>query len=151
MPSFLKHSYVLTIIKGRFPSFLFIIPLSLFCWFFIIHTPETEPEPSLLFLRSLSLLPLIPSISPRLSRLQFICSVMSASLWPCGLQHTRLPCPSPTPGVYSNSCPLRQGYHPTISSSVILFSSCLQSLPASGSFQWVSSSHQVAKVLEFQL
>ena len=59
---------------------------------------------------------------------------MSDSLWPQGLQHTRLPCPSPSPGVYSNSCPLSQWCHPTISSSVVLFSFCLQSFPASGSF-----------------
>ena len=52
-----------------------------------------------------------------------------------GLQHARPPCPSPTPGVYSNSCPLSQWCHPTISSSVIPFSSCPQSFPASGSFQ----------------
>ena len=56
------------------------------------------------------------------------------SLWPHGLQHARLPCPSPTPAVCSNSCPSSQWCHPTISSSVIPFS-CLQSLPASGSFQ----------------
>ena len=61
-------------------------------------------------------------------------SVMSYFLWPHGLQHTRLPCPSPTPGAYSNSCPLSRWCHPTISSSVIPFSSCLQSFPASGSF-----------------
>ena len=67
--------------------------------------------------------------------LQFSCSVVSDSLWPHGLQHTRLPCLSPTPRVYSNSCPLRWWCHPTISSSVIPFSSCLQSFPASGSFQ----------------
>ena len=60
--------------------------------------------------------------------------VMSNSLWPHGLQHTRLPCPSLSPGVCSNSCPLRWWCHPTISSSVIHFSSCLQSFPASGSF-----------------
>ena len=60
---------------------------------------------------------------------------MSDSLQPHGLQHTRLPCPSPTPRVYSNSCPLNQWCHPTISSSVIPFSSCLQSFPASGTFQ----------------
>ena len=59
---------------------------------------------------------------------------MSDSLWPHGLQHTRPPCPSPTPGVYSNSCPLSQWCHPTISSSVVPFSTCLQSFPASGSF-----------------
>ena len=66
---------------------------------------------------------------------QFNCSVMSDSLWPHGLQHARLPCPSPTSGVYSNSCPLTQWCHPTISSPVITFSSCLQSFPATGSFQ----------------
>ena len=66
---------------------------------------------------------------------QFNCSVMADSLQPRGLQHTRLPCPSATPGVYSNSCPLSQWCHPTISSSVIPFSSCVQSFPASGSFQ----------------
>ena len=66
---------------------------------------------------------------------QFSCSVVSDSLQPHGPQHTRPPRPSPTPGVYSNSCPLSQWCHPTISLSVIPFSSCLQSFPASGSFQ----------------
>ena len=75
---------------------------------------------------------------------------MSKSLQPHGLQQVRPLCPSPTPRVYSNSCPLRQWCHPTMSSSVIPFSSCLQTFPASGSFP-VSSSHQVVKVLEFQL
>ena len=60
---------------------------------------------------------------------------MSDSLWPHGLQHTRPPCPSPTPGVSSNSCPSSRWCHPTISSSVVPFSSHLQSFPASGSFQ----------------
>ena len=59
---------------------------------------------------------------------------MSNSLWPRGLQHARLPCPSPTPGAYSNSCPLHRWCHPTISSSFVPFSSRLQSFPASGSF-----------------
>ena len=66
---------------------------------------------------------------------QFSGSVMSDSLQTHGLQHTRPPCPSWTPRVYSNSCPLSPWYHPTISSSVISFSSCLQSVPASGFFQ----------------
>ena len=66
---------------------------------------------------------------------QFSHSVISNSLWPHGLWHARLPCASPTPGVYSNSCPLSQWCHPTISFSVIPFSSHLQSFPASGSFQ----------------
>ena len=65
---------------------------------------------------------------------QFSHSVVSDSLWPHGLQHARPPCPSPTPGVYSNSCPLSWWGHPTISSSVFPFSSCLQCFPASGSF-----------------
>ena len=62
-------------------------------------------------------------------------SVVSNSLQPHGLQHARPPCPSPTPGVYSNSCPLSWWCHPAISSSVVPFSSHLQSFPASGSFQ----------------
>ena len=60
---------------------------------------------------------------------------MSDSLLPHWLQYARLPCPSPTPRAYSNSCPSSQWCHPTISSSLILFSSCLQSFPASGSLQ----------------
>ena len=60
---------------------------------------------------------------------------MSNSLWPRGLQHARTPCLSPTLGVYSDSCPLSQRCHPTISSSVVPFSSHLQSFPASGYFQ----------------
>ena len=73
------------------------------------------------------------------------------ALRPHGLQHARLPCPSPSPGVYSNSCPLSWCCGPAISSSVAPFSSCLQSCPAAGSFQWLSLSHQVARVLELQL
>ena len=65
---------------------------------------------------------------------QFSCSVVSDSLRPYGLQHTRLPCPSPAPGVYSNPCPSSRWCHPAISSSVVPFPSCPQSLPASGSF-----------------
>ena len=64
---------------------------------------------------------------------QFSRSVVSDSLWLHGLQHTRIPCPSPTPRVYANSCPLSQWCHPTISSSVVPFSR-LQSFPATGSF-----------------
>ena len=75
---------------------------------------------------------------------------MSNSLRPHGLQHSMPPCPSPTPRVCPNSCPLSWWCHPTISSSVILFSSC--PLPQHQSlFQWISSSHQVLKVLVFQL
>ena len=68
---------------------------------------------------------------------QFSHSVVSNSLQPHELQHARLTCPSPTPGVYSNSCPSRRWCHPAISSSVIPFSSCLLSFPASGSFPMI--------------
>jgi len=70
-----------------------------------------------------------------ISSIQFSFLVMSESLWPHGLQHARPPCPSSTPRTYSNSCPLSWWCHPTISFSVIPFSSHLQSFPASGSFQ----------------
>ena len=71
--------------------------------------------------------------APKLS-VQFSHSVVSNSLWPHGLQHGRSPCPSPTPRGYPNSCPLSQWCNHTISSSVVPFSSCPQSFPASGSF-----------------
>ena len=70
-----------------------------------------------------------------LGSVQFSSSVVSDFLWPHEPQHSRPPCPSTTPGVYPNSCPLSWWCHPTISSSVISFSSCPQSFPASGSFQ----------------
>ena len=69
------------------------------------------------------------------SSVQFSHSVVCDSLWPHGLQHAGLSCPSPTPGACSNSCPWSQWCHSTISSSVVPFSACLQSFPASGSFQ----------------
>ena len=77
--------------------------------------------------------------------LLFSCSVVSDSLWPPGLQHSRPPCPSPTPGACSNSCASSCWCHPIISSSVVPFSSCLQSLLASGSLirsQFFASSDQ---------
>ena len=77
--------------------------------------------------------------------IQFSHSVMSNSLWTHEPQHARLPCPLPTAGVYPNPCPLSQWFHPTISSSVVPFSSCPQSSPASGSFpmsQFFSSGGQ---------
>ena len=75
------------------------------------------------------------------------------TLRPHESQHARPPCPSPTPTVYSDSCPSSWWCHPAISSSVVPFSSCPQSPPTpqhQGLFQWVSSSHEVAKVFEFQ-
>ena len=77
---------------------------------------------------------LVSTLSRRISSGQFSWSVMFDSLQTHGLQHSRPPCPSPTPGVYSNSCPSSRWCHPTISSSTGPFSSCPQSLPASGSF-----------------
>ena len=73
-------------------------------------------------------------LSKCISSVQFSRSVMSDSLRPHGLQHARPSCPSPTPRVHSNSCPLSQWCHPNISSSVLPFASPLQSFPASGSF-----------------
>ena len=96
-----------------------------FCFFYQEFHPHLFP---CLLTCSLAL-----SISP-LSSVQFSCSVVSNSLWPHESQHARPPCPSPTPIVYSNSCSLSQQCHPAISSSVVPFSSCPQSLPASGSF-----------------
>ena len=90
------------------------------------------------FIPPLSSHPMINSLSFRASinfiSVQFRCSVLSNSLRPHGLQHARPPCPSPTPGVYSNPCPLSRWCHPTTSSSVIPFCSCPQSFPASESF-----------------
>ena len=93
---------------------------------------------------------IISTLNIKSRSVQFSCSVMSDSLQPHGLQHATPPCPSPAPGAYPNSGSLSWWCHSTISSSVVPFS-CPQSLPSSGSFKWVSSSHEVAKVLEFQL
>ena len=77
----------------------------------------------------------LPTFNPHLGfSLLFSYKVVSDSLWGHGLQHARLPCPSLFPGICSKSCPLSQWYHPTISSSVVPFSSCLQFFPASGFF-----------------
>ena len=83
------------------------------------------------FLRSLNIHLYYCPVILLLSWVQFSCSVVPDSLRPHESHHTRLPCPSPTPGVHSNSCPLSQWCHPAISSSVVPFSSCPQSLPAS--------------------
>ena len=99
----------------------------LLCYLNKIHTQDNTCD----FRYCLSLL--IGTSTNKVS--QFSRSIISDSLRPHGLQHARPPCPSPTPGIYSNSCPLSQWCHPAISSSVVPFSSCLQSFPASGSFQ----------------
>ena len=86
-----------------------------------------------------------------MASVQFSRSVVSDSLRPHGLQHARPPCPSPTPRVYSNSCPLSQWCHPTILSSVGPFSSCPQSFPPSGSFQMSQLFASGGQSMEFQL
>ena len=78
---------------------------------------------------------LIRSVNTTLCSIQFSSVFESDSLQPHESQHARPPCPSPTPGIYPNPCPLSRWCHPTISSSVVPFSSCPQSFPASGSFQ----------------
>ena len=109
-------------------------PLLLWCW------PSTTPERVQGVVRHSAPGNLVGQGFRQLdvfqfSSVQFSHSVVSDSLRPHGLQHTRLPCPSPTPRVYSNPCSLSRWWHPIISSSVISFSSCLQSFPASESFQ----------------
>ena len=94
---------------------------------------------------------LIMASPPSYMSVEFSRSVMSNYLRPHGLQHTRPLCPSPTPGVYSNSCPLSWWCHPTTSTSVTPFSSHLLSFPASGSFLTSQFLPQVGKLLEFQL
>ena len=85
------------------------------------------------------------------SSVQFSCSALSDYLQPHGPQHTRSPSPSPTPRAHPNPCPSSRWCHPTILSSVIPFCSWPNPFQHQGLFQWVSSSHEVAKVLEFQL
>ena len=88
--------------------------------------PTQAPSPGTFLLRRW--------LSTMVDILQFSRSVVSNSLQPPGLQHTRPPCPSPTPRACSNSCRSSRSWPPTISSSVVPFSSCFQSFPASGSF-----------------
>ena len=102
----------------------------IFCFFFLIFFPHT-----LLYFSSV----------------QFSHSVVSDCLRLHESQHARPPCPSPTPGVHPNSCALSRWCHPAISSSVVPFSSCPNPSQHQGLFQWVNSSHEVARVLEFQL
>ena len=111
------------------------IGLHLLVWFWRFDgdgcTPFCVGSTDLFFPQSNAYLPL--SHCSQIS-VQFSCSVMSDSLRPHEPRHARPPCPSPTPGVHPNPCPLSRGYHPTISSFVVPFSSRLQSFPALGSF-----------------
>ena len=120
--SFLPSTLLYTLILN-----LYVVPVlhSLCLFFFLQLTCE---------LASLSPFCRVSSVSS-VQSVQFSLTVVSDSLWLHGLQRTRPPCPLPTPRVYSNSCPLSHWCHPTISSSVVPFSSCLQSFLATGSFQ----------------
>ena len=124
-----------------------VVQITLFNSIIIFSSPEKET----LYLKTLYLLAVTPlSHSPQFSSVQFSRSVVSDTLRPHGLRHTRLPCPSLTPGAYSNSRPSCRWCHSTISSSVIPFP-IFNLSQHQGLFQWVSSLHQVAKILEFQL
>ena len=114
-------------------------------WFFINFSSEETLRMKFMSLKGL----FYPEVL-QFSSVQFSRSVMSDSLRPYELQHARPPCPSPTPGVYSNSCLSSQWYHPVISSSVIPSPPAPNPSQHQGLFQWVNSSHEVAKVLELQ-
>ena len=94
---------------------------------------------------------MIYSFCMSINSVQFSRSVVCDSLRPHELQHARTSCPTPPPGAHQNPCPLSRWCHPTISSSAISFSSCPRSFLHQGLFKWVSSMHEVAKELEFQL
>ena len=118
-------------IKKMWNIYIYIFCVYIYIYI-CIHTQNTAQQ----FLKEDEILPFVTTWMDlsAFHSVQFSRSVVSNSLLPHGLQHTRLPCPSPTPGAYSDSCLSSQWCHPTISSSVIPFSSCLQSFPASGSF-----------------
>ena len=113
---FKSSRYILSSVKGKFT--------------FLLEEQTSHYDPNVHFPENYSVLAPCHMFQP----VQFSRSLMSDSLQPHGLQHARLPCPSPTLGACSNSCPSSQWCHPTISSSGIPFSSCLQSFPASGPF-----------------
>ena len=124
----------------------------LWCWRRLWRVPWTAKRPNQSILKE---------ISPDYSleglmlnpKLQYSGHLMQRanSLWPHGLQHARLPCPSPTPGACSNSCPSSHWCHPTISSLSSPSPPAPNPSQHQSLFQWVNSSHEVAKVLEFQL
>ena len=115
-------------------SHLSKVPLQSFQYRVAFDRRENGLTLGLSFLKNNRLLMNVDVINQNQSVSQFSHSVMSNSLQPHGLKHARLPCPSPTPGAYSKFCSSSQWCHPTISSSVIPFSSHLQLIPASGSF-----------------
>ena len=141
LPARAKHHHLLPVWLSQLPKWSPDLKqfLSLSCSISSERLPSSPPRFLLAACRILE--------ACQFSSVQFSHSVVSNSLWPRGRQHTRPPCPSPTPGVYPNSCPLSQWCHPAISSSVVPFSSHLQSFPASGSFQMTFSSQQANSVV----
>ena len=124
------------------------LPLFLLSWTFFFFTLSSLILHGAIFLQDIwSFI----ECGIQFTSVQFSHSVMSDSLWSHESQNARPPCPSPSPGVHSDSHPLSRWCHPAISSSVIPFSSCPQFLPASESFPMSQLSLEVAKVLEFQL
>ena len=128
MEALFSLPYILLGQSSPFFPFLDCLRLSVFFYFI------SEINPNLLNTGIFSKSHIWTSQQYSVSSVQFSCSLVSDSLQPHESQHTRPPCPSPAAGVYSNSCSLSRWCHPAISSSVIPFSSCPQSLPASGSF-----------------
>ena len=116
---------------------LFTAPHPNITWWKYFHKKNPFPlfEDNCVFLSNEHWTHLNSLLKLSFSSVQFSCSVVSDSLQPHELHHARPPCPSPTPGFYPNPCPLSWWCHPTISSSVVPFSSCPQSFPVSGSFQ----------------
>ena len=118
--------------------------------FFKYHFYKFQIQIFVDFIPCIFLSQIIICLSMLFSSIQFRRSVMSDSLQPHESKHARPPCPSPTPRVHLNSCPLSRWCHPAISSSVVPFSSSPNPSQHQSLFHWVSSSHKVAKVLEFQ-
>ena len=134
---------------------IFLFAFLFLGWSWSLPLIQCYESPSIVFRHSVYQIYFLESI-PHLhciiiSSVQFSCSVVSNSLWSHGPQHARPPCPSPSLRVYSNSCPLSRWCHPTISSSVIPFSSGLQFFAASESFQISQFFASGGKGLEFQL
>jgi len=127
-PFELSNNHILQIVFN-IPHIL--LQLSMYsCVSFYCISPRVSPWNFIAYYSKPNLI-----ITSSMSVSQFRPSVVSDSLWPHKLQHARPPCPSPTPGVHPNPCPLSPWCHPAISFSIVPFFSCPQSLPASGSFQ----------------
>ena len=138
-PSIYFHLFTWLSQYLSFCSNLFVLLLSFsvlggICWLTTMEFENSSPS----LHTTQAHICMCPIILFLIYSVEFSRSVVSDSLWPHGLQHTRLPCPSPTPGACANLCPSNWWCHPTISFSFVPFSSYLQSFPASGSFQYIN-------------